>query len=236
VDETVEKLLVLQRLDLEMDEARRNLQFYPERLAALRAEAAEKGGKLEATTSQLQQVERERRDLEGTLQLEEQRLQKSKSRLKALKTHYEFQALSREIESTRRANTELEELILKKMEEGEALKKTVEEQDAVYGAVRAELDDFDREAQARTAEYAQILKAKEAEVEAAKKGVDRAVLSKYAFIRHRKSGNALVAVVGGACQGCFMSLPPQQINEIMQKKSYGICPNCQRMIYVAESP
>ena len=234
MDANVEKLLILQQLDLEIDGIKRNLADYSSKLEKLTAEATEKSASLENAKEQLRQIEVERRDFEGTLQLEEQRAAKSKTRLKTLKTQYEFQALQREIDATKRANEELEETILKKMEEIETLKKAMEDFQTSFEACEKVRSTYDEEVTAKSSELNEQLTQKEADAKAALDAVDPTVLAKYRFIRQRRPGTALVAVLGGACQGCFMSVPHQQVNEMLSRQTSDVCPNCQRMIYVPD--
>jgi hypothetical protein len=41
----------------------------------------------------------------------------------------------------------------------------------------------------------------------------------------------VVNVVQGVCQGCFMSIPPQQYNMLLKGDKIFECPTCQRIIY-----
>ncbi len=225
---------MLQQLDLEMDETRQKLTDDAEKLAKLTTEAQQKKDSLDQSQAQLKQIETEKRDFEGTLKLEEQRLNKSKTRLKTLKTQYEFQALQREIDTTKRANEELEETILKKMEELESLKKVIEDLETSYEVCEKARAEFETEAKSREPGLQESLAKQEAESKAALEAVDPPVLSKYRFIRKRRPGTALVPIENGSCQGCFMALPPQQVNEMMQKGTFDQCPNCSRMIYVPD--
>ena len=42
---------------------------------------------------------------------------------------------------------------------------------------------------------------------------------------------AIVPVINGVCQGCFMSIPPQQFNDILRGDKLLNCPTCQRILY-----
>ena len=55
--------------------------------------------------------------------------------------------------------------------------------------------------------------------------------NKYDILRNRRNGLAIVNVLDGVCQGCFMNLPPQQYNMLLRGDKLLDCPSCQRMIY-----
>ena len=60
------------------------------------------------------------------------------------------------------------------------------------------------------------------------------LLKKYNTLRKRRNGLAVVNVTDGVCQGCFMSLPPQQFNLVLKGDQLLDCPTCQRIIYFRE--
>ncbi len=228
----IEKLLMIQRIDLEIDEIRHGAKTYPEKLARCESDYNEKKKLLEAAQFQLEGLERERFDLEDSLKLEEQRLKKSKARLNEIKTNYEFQAMRREIESTEHSNKELEDQALKKVEEIEGLKNKIEEYRMQFDSSQKELTQIKDEVALRTSEFDGVIKTKVQEQENLEKEIDRSLLGRYRLIRQRKHRDALVEVIEGACQGCFMNVPPQMTNEIL-RQGVGIyqCPNCQRLLY-----
>ncbi len=60
------------------------------------------------------------------------------------------------------------------------------------------------------------------------------MIGKYDLLRDRRNGLAIVNVLGGVCQGCFMNLPPQQYNILLRGDKMLDCPSCQRMLYHQE--
>ncbi|EKD38700.1 MAG: hypothetical protein ACD_75C00638G0001, partial [uncultured bacterium] len=56
-------------------------------------------------------------------------------------------------------------------------------------------------------------------------------LRKYNTLRERRNGKAVVNVVDGVCQGCFMAIPPQLYNQLLRGDQLLECPTCQRMIH-----
>ena len=64
--------------------------------------------------------------------------------------------------------------------------------------------------------------------------VEKEFLYKYERILNSKNGLAMVAVIGDACGGCNINLPPQVINEIRLKEDLIFCGSCARILYIEE--
>ena len=64
--------------------------------------------------------------------------------------------------------------------------------------------------------------------------VEPSILGKYERILANKDGLAMVRVEDEACQGCYMNVPPQVINEIKMAKGLVVCGNCSRILYIEE--
>ena len=63
------------------------------------------------------------------------------------------------------------------------------------------------------------------------KEIQEGLLRKYDTLRERRKGLAVVNVVQGVCQGCFMNIPPQQFNQLLKGDKILDCPTCQRILY-----
>jgi uncharacterized protein len=61
------------------------------------------------------------------------------------------------------------------------------------------------------------------------------LISRYELIFSRRGGTAVVEVAGGICQGCYMNIPPQFLNEIIKSEKLNLCPSCQRILYLKPS-
>ncbi|RKZ20865.1 hypothetical protein DRQ23_08295, partial [bacterium] len=46
--------------------------------------------------------------------------------------------------------------------------------------------------------------------------------------------NAVVPVVGGICQGCFILLPTSLVSQKNKNERIHTCPNCGRILYWAD--
>ena len=59
-------------------------------------------------------------------------------------------------------------------------------------------------------------------------------LKRYTMLLAKREGLAVVPVNDSVCQGCHMTLPPQQVNEVRRADKLNLCPTCQRILYIKE--
>jgi predicted nucleic acid-binding Zn-ribbon protein len=64
------------------------------------------------------------------------------------------------------------------------------------------------------------------------KKIPKELLDTYRFISSNKGGTALAEVVGEACGGCYISLPPQAVNEIRRGDRIIRCTSCARILFM----
>lgn len=228
----IKNILALQEAETIIDSIRSDAQIYPDRLAEVQKEYDEKKRVYDEAQTRKSALEAERADLQHTLELEQQRLEKSKKKMKDLTKQYEVQAMKKEIESTERSNDELETKILEKGEEIDQADQALSKMEETLNEVKGRLDEAQKEVDEKMGEFDGLLEDKLSIKKELEEKCDPSILSSYRMIRDRKYQDALVPVVGGACQGCFMNIPPQMANLMMQNPSQlEKCPNCQRLIY-----
>ena len=228
----IKQILALQEAEEVIDHIRSDAQVYPDRLDEVQKAYDEKKRISDEAKTRLAALEAEHADLKHTLSLEEQRLEKSKKKMKDLTKVYEVQAMKKEIESTERSNSDLETKILEKDEDMSKAKKFLEQFQTELDQAKAVLDDVKSEVETKMGEYDGILEEKLTIKKKLEAECDRSILSSYRMIRDRKYQDALVPVIEGACQGCFMNIPPQMANLMMQNPTQlEKCPNCQRLIF-----
>lgn len=228
----VEQILKLQQLNIEIDRIRSDAQVFPDKLSEAQKKFDSKKKKYDSEKNKLAAAKAELGDMQNTLSLEEQRLIKSRKKLNELDKAYEYQAMKKEIDSTERSNQDLNHKITAKNQEIEKAQGEFAKIEEEFKVVETELEAIKSEAEVKSTEFNGVLDQKISEAKELESQCDKAILSKYNLIRQRKYQDALVAVLGGACQGCFMSLPPQMANMMMTKKNViDTCPNCQRLIF-----
>ena len=175
--------------------------------------------------------DKQRREKDQLLQEESKKTMEKRMRMNRIKNIKELQALQREIDQIKVSNTQMEEELIKLMEE----------QEACAASLRTKEEELKR--------LEDEWKEKKGELEAQVAGIERAVaeastvrqtiaaqlkgelIQRYELIFSRRRGMAVVTVSEGICQGCFMNIPPQLWNEIIKSEKLVLCPSCHRILY-----
>ena len=176
------------------------------------------------------QLKRKQRELD--LQSKEEGIKKLQVQLYQLKTNKEYQAMQQEIEGQKADNSRIEDEILLLMEEAEKLNAGLGKEKGLFAYAEKHLNEDKKKIEAEIASLdAQIAELESQRKEAAAL-IDKKVLAHYEKVLANRDGVALVAVKNHACQGCFINLPPQVINEMKMKEKIITCESCARILYI----
>jgi len=233
--EKLKALEELQQVDLELNEVRQQAEAVPRRKAEIDIAVEESRKAWEAEQAKLATNERERRGQEQLLTMERDKVKKWEGRLTEIRTPREYAALSREIDIAKKTNETVSEQVKVLTAEAEEIQKAIdalqEKLDEKEAGAQEELEQLAR----RQAEFGtRISELESRRAELAQK-VEPALLSRYENIRKRRGGVAVTQVVGNTCRGCNRNIPPQMAIILARANSIENCPNCNRIIYVAEA-
>lgn len=228
-------ILELQQIDLNLHKMQNVLDGIPARLADLLATYTVAKEALEGAQKELADVEKAKREDEAAVADSTEHLRNREAKLYAIKTQKEYQAALKEVSDGRRMNREREDRILASMEKIEGLTQKITQLSEGFAdkesAYRTKDEELKKEEVAIRAEMEKELSFRPELI--AK--IDKILIRKYDFVRRRYE-NAVVAVIGGVCHGCSTKVPPQLYNEMLRRNEFKVCPNCQRLIYVAHEP
>jgi len=234
MEEQIKLLIELQGLDKEIFKFEKDLAQAPEQIKSLDAEYKQKEEEVKAKDTELKQVQVAHKTKEIELKTKEDSIKKLEGQLYQLKTNKEYTAMENEIKGVKADCSLLEEEIitlLDKIDEAENQKKQRSEELKVEQ--KKTEDEKKRISEEIKKEQESLNQIKTQRNTLAEK-VDKNILSKYERILHNREGMALVPVRGNACQGCFLNLPPQVINEIKMKEDFVFCESCARILYMEE--
>jgi predicted nucleic acid-binding Zn-ribbon protein len=234
VKDTLKKLVALQKIDAQMFEYRRELRENPARLYELKAKFDKKKDRLQQLETRAKELERSKKAQELDLKVKDEAIAKADTVLMTLKTNKEYQAKLFEIENLKADKSLIENEVLKFMEETETLAKEIEKE---KGVVAAEEKAYLVEKELVDQANAQVqlkVDGLGGERKQATEGIDRDTLAMYERIVENRDGLALVPIVGNACGGCFMNVPPQVVNKIKMYDELVRCEICARLMYLQE--
>lgn len=232
MQEQLDLLKELQGIDQELGDVRRQLGLLENEATELAAERARVAGMVESLDRELERLQSEHRDIERSLTIERDNVEKAESRLPAIKTQKEYVAVLKEIDTAKKVNKELQDRIKAKRDEIDALAAEKAEKDAEFAAVAARTEERDSAIAEQTRQIATNSAASELRRDALLQQLPVALRKRYQMLIERRNGIAIVAARKGNCTGCNMQLPPQLYNSLYTSKEVLTCPHCNRLLYL----
>ncbi|MGB2694751.1 MAG: C4-type zinc ribbon domain-containing protein [Dehalococcoidia bacterium] len=227
------ELFALQEVDLALDKARASLADAEaglgedEELVEARQAAEERRDALRAAERAFKDHEFEADELRAKIEPLEKKLYAG-----GVHNPKELGDLQRDIESIRRHRSGLEDKALEAME---ALDRAQEEAaeaerhlEEVGGEYAHEQEDLGGRKGRLEAEIARLEEERAEEA----KNIDASMISLYEKLRVNHQGRAVAKILGGACQGCRISLP---VNIIQRARGGAVlvqCTSCERILHV----
>lgn len=231
----IEMLAALQLVDREIKQQAGVKQGLLGELEAKAREIQAKQREAESLTAACAELEKLRAAKDRVFQEESKKAVDKRMRMNRIKNIKELQALQREIDQARQANGELEEEIIKFMQEIDTLRAQIKAKEAEMIALQGEWQQQQESLQGQISGIDKAVSEAAARRQSIASQLANDLISRYELIFSRRGGTAVVEVSGGICQGCYMNIPPQLGNEIIKNDKLHLCPSCQRIIYVKPS-
>lgn len=189
----------------------------------------------DAAVHEFNQAQVRSRESEKGIAAADQEIKKLEGRLNEVKNNAEYQATLFQIESVRKERSTLEEEGLAALDKVESMKDTAAEWEAKLKAEETTFEEFRAKAgkllAEAEAERVEVAKSRDALVD----GIQRDLLEKYESIFSFRDGNAVSAVEGEHCTGCYTKITPNDMARLMGASGVVQCNSCQRLLYLAES-
>jgi hypothetical protein len=222
----------VQEIDLELDQLGRDRETGPKDLAALDQELAKHHIVVQ---QEIQKTEKLKADLLGKQENynEETGMIKMKQdRASEIRNQKEYQANMREIEASRMELAILEEdikIIKNRLTEHEEILK---EAQSKFDEIALGIKEKKEKIESRLSSLDTNLEDLQIKRKELSKKCNTNLLGRYDRIRKRsKTGVGLIRVTIPSCPSCFMSIPPQQFNELKRNEKLMVCGSCQLLFY-----
>jgi len=229
--EQIEILATLQNVDREIKEKNGTKQELLGDLQVKEKAIQSKKQEIALLAAAHAEKEKERQGKERILQDEGKKAMDKRMRMNRIKNAKELQALQREIDQIRQSNSDLEEELIKIFEEIDRIKTELKAKEDEAAILQQEWQQHQEDMQSKIARIDQLVSEAYALRKTIASQVAGELISRYELIFARRGGSAVVGVVDGICQGCFMNIPPQLLNEIIKSEKINLCPSCQRILY-----
>ncbi len=226
----LEKLVELQKVDLELARLNAQLAAIPKTIARIEAQLASALKRVEDARAAIKAGETAKRQHEHEIQSLNEKISKFRGQSSSIKNNEQYKALLSEIAHAEGEIAGYEEKILEVMLKADALQSQRAEAEAALKAESAEVDrqklEAAKEADAERAAAA-VAQARSAEL---RKDVDETLLATYDRIL-KSRGYAVAEVLEHRCTACQVMLRPQVLSNIRAALEVVHCDSCGRMLY-----
>jgi uncharacterized protein len=233
----LQRLIDLQRLETTIADAKATIAAHPQRLADADAQLAAATQALESAKNRLKENQDARRALEKDVALYQGRLAKFRDQQSAVKTNKEYQALGHEIETAQRDLGGVEEKVIERMVDADAIAADVKQAESVYAARRTEIEAEKTRLGDELAAVETALKtATDARTALLSQMEPRLVATFEQVARVRKGIAVTMATRDGLCSVCHVRLRPQVFQLVRHNDSIIQCDSCHRILYYIPPP
>ena len=233
----LEHLIELQNLETAIEESRRRIAAHPQRVADAHARLAHAKEAVEDTRQRLKACQEARREQEKEAAVYQSRLSKFKDQLSAVKTNKEYQAMQHEIETAQKELGAVEERVLERMMESDALTAEVKKAEQ---SLATQQKDVDAEKKTLAEELTTVEAAlKEATAKRASRvaSLPPHLVALFEQVSRVRKGLAITtATRDGLCSACHVRLRPQVFQEIRRNDQIIQCASCNRILYYIPPP
>jgi len=231
------RLIELQKLESTIADAKARVASHPQRLAEADARLSEARRVVDTAKERLKDSTEGRRTLEKDAAVYQGRLTKFKEQLSAVKTNREYQAMQHEIATAQTDLESVEEKVLERMMEADALTADLKKAEAALAVQQKEID-------AEKKALADELVTVEASLHTARSARDGIVkemeprlLGLFEQIARVRKGQAICSATrDGLCSVCHVRLRPHVFQQVRQNDSIIQCDSCQRILYYVPPP
>ena len=237
MNQNLERLIHLQQLDTAIEEARRKIAAHPQRLAEADARLSEANQRVDSARERLKETQDARRTLEKDAAVFQGRLSKFKDQLAAVKTNREYQAIQHEIAAAQAELGTVEERVLERMIDADAVTADIKAEEAKLAAQQKEINAEKQVLNGELAACEKTLGETSAQRAALVNTIEPRLIALYDQVaRVRKGMVTSVATRDGLCSVCHVRLRPHVFQQVRQNDTIIQCESCHRILYYTPPP
>src|SRR5579875_3778590 len=201
--------LRLQALDRKIASLENEIATLPKHIAEIEKKLDAYTRHLEANRAALAANQRDRKKLEGDVQVHQQKISKLRDQTLEAKTNEQYRAFQNEIAYAEGEIRKCEDKILDLMEQSEPLERNVKAAEVELKKQQAHVEAEKKVAKERTATDQKQLVEQRAERKAASDQMAPSVYAQYERIRKKTRNTVVADATDGRCDACQISLRPQ---------------------------
>ncbi len=227
----LEKLLILQERDRQIQKAQTELDGIEPQRQAIQGKLGNSQAHLETVRTRARQLESDRKKLELDVEAKKQLIDKYSVQQFQTKKNEEYRALAHEIEVCKEAIIKLDDQQIELMEQIEAVQKDV-------NSATTASQEFKKQVESQVTDLTKKEGNLKTHLDELKSGrdqlttdLDESTLSRYERLRKNKGGTVLAGIQHSVCGGCHMKLPTQIVVACQGGQDIITCSNCGRILY-----
>lgn len=222
--------LRLQALDRKIASLESEIATLPKHIAEIEKRLEAHTRRLEANRAALAANQRDRKKLEGDIQLHEQKVSKLKGQMIEAKTNEQYRAFQNEISYAEGEIRKAEDKILDFMEQSEPLEKNVKAAETELKKEQQHVEAEKKRARERTALDEKELQETSAERKSIAEQMDQKLYAHYERIRKKTKNTAIADATDGRCDACQIALRPQFFQDLRRGDQIMFCESCGRIL------
>lgn len=221
----------LQTLDLRIAALEKEVAELPRHIAQIEKTLDSHLRKLSADKAALAANQKDRKNLEGEVQLHQAKISKLRDQMSQAKTNEQFKAFQNEIDYAEKEIRKAEDRTVDLMTASEPLEANVKLAEAALKQEQKQVEAEKAQARERTAADQSELAKLRADHKVAFDALPKPVAAAYERIRRKWKGTVAAEAANGRCSACQMVLRPQVFQDLRKGNNLMQCESCQRFLY-----
>ena len=226
----LEKLIQLQKIEIQINGLSEGLKQLPQRLKLMEKKLEKTSDLLKQGKESIKEIEFNRRQSENKIKVIEEKKSKYTVQLSDVKTNEQYKALLQEIDFQNEKIRTVEDDILMDMEKEDRLKVNYVELEEKYRQEVSQVNEEKKIAQKAANEMEVKLEQSKKERNTLIKLITPEVYRIYRSISDVRKGIALARATK-SCQGCHVRIRPSILSRVMGNKEILTCERCNRILY-----
>jgi uncharacterized protein len=222
--------LRLQAIDRKIASLENEIATLPKHIAEIEKKLDAHTRHLEAQRAALAANQRDRKKLEGDIQVHEQKVSKLRDQMLQAKTNEQYKAFQNEIAYAEGEVRKAEDKILDLMEQSEPLEKNQKAAEAELKKEQQQVETEKTHARERSAADKRELVGKQADRAAVAAEMTPDFYSAYERIRKKTKNTPIADATEGRCDACQITLRPQFFQDLRRGDKIMFCESCGRIL------
>lgn len=222
--------LRLQALDRKIASLENEIATLPKHITEIEKRLESHTRRLETDRAALAANQRDRKKLEGDIQIHEQKVSKLKDQMRDAKTNEQYKAFQHEIAYLETEIRKAEDRILEFMEKSEPLDKNVKLAETELKKEQQHVEAEKTRARDRTAVNQKALEQERSERKSVADQMETRFYAEYERIRKKTRNTPIADATEGRCSACQISLRPQFFQDLRRGDKVMFCESCGRIL------